>query len=89
MVLYTGSKLLCLMRVDFIGHLPMVKKRSQLVELFIQKNPHQEPGKDVYIGLNDMAENQLIQIENILATLLPFGAVTLSGGSVQGVIVLY
>jgi len=48
------------------------------------------PGTDnVYIGLNDAATD-LIQIENLQGNeLLPFGAVTLSGGSVQGVIVLY
>ena len=43
----------------------------------------------MYIGFNDGAAD-LIQIENLQGNeLLPFGAVTLSGGSVQGIIVLY
>jgi|TARA_B100002019_G_scaffold241653_1_gene217740 hypothetical protein len=48
------------------------------------------PGTDnVYIALND-APGQLIQIENLQGNEeLPFGAITLSGGSVQGVIALY
>ena len=47
------------------------------------------PGTDnVYIALND-APGQLIQIENLQGNEeLPFGAITLSGGSVQGVIAL-
>jgi hypothetical protein len=45
---------------------------------------------DVYVRLNDMGENQFLHVENIAGdTELPFGAVTLSGGSVNGVIVLY
>ena len=44
---------------------------------------------NVYIALND-APGQLIQIENLQGNEeLPFGAITLSGGSVQGVIALY
>ena len=48
------------------------------------------PGTDnVYIALND-APGQLIQIENLQGNEeLPFGAITLSGGSVQGIIALY
>ena len=48
------------------------------------------PGTDnVYIALNG-APGQLIQIENLQGNEeLPFGAITLSGGSVQGVIALY
>ena len=48
------------------------------------------PGTDnVYIAVND-APGQLIQIENLQGNEeLPFGAITLSGGSVQGVIALY
>jgi len=45
---------------------------------------------DVYVRLNDMGENQFLHVENIAGDIeLPFGAVTLSGGSVNGVIVLY
>ncbi len=45
---------------------------------------------DVYVRLNDMGENQFLHIENISGDLeLPFAAVTLSGGSLNGVIVLY
>ncbi|OUW91480.1 MAG: hypothetical protein CBD94_01815 [Gammaproteobacteria bacterium TMED234] len=49
------------------------------------------PGTDdVYVRLNDMGENQFIHIENVDGNIeLPFGAVTLSGGSVNGVVVLY
>ena len=48
------------------------------------------PGTDnVYIALND-APGQLIQIEILQGNEeLPFGAITLSGGSVQGIIALY
>ncbi len=45
---------------------------------------------DVYVRLNDMGENEYIHIENLNGNQeLPFGAVTLSGGSVNGVVVLY
>ena len=45
---------------------------------------------DLYVRLNDMGENQFLHVENIAGDMeLPFGAVTLSGGSIQGVIVLY
>ena len=45
---------------------------------------------DLYVRLNDMGENQFLHVENIAGDIeLPFGAVTLSGGSVNGVIVLY
>ena len=45
---------------------------------------------DIYVRLNDMGENQFLHVENIAGDIeLPFGAVTLSGGSVNGVIVLY
>ena len=45
---------------------------------------------DVYVRLNDMGEDQFLHVENISGDIeLPFGAVTLSGGSVNGVIVLY
>ena len=45
---------------------------------------------DLYVRLNDMGENQFLHVENIAGDVeLPFGAVTLSGGSVNGVIVLY
>ena len=45
---------------------------------------------DLYVRLNDMGENQFLHVENIAGDMeLPFGAVTLSGGSVNGVIVLY
>jgi len=45
---------------------------------------------DFYVRLNDMGENQFLHVENIAGDIeLPFGAVTLSGGSVNGVLVLY
>jgi hypothetical protein len=45
---------------------------------------------DVYVRLNDMAENQFLHVENIAGDIfLPFGAVTLSGGSINAALVLY
>lgn len=45
---------------------------------------------DLYVRLNDMAENNYLHVENIAGDVqLDWGAVTLSGGSVNGVLVLY
>lgn len=45
---------------------------------------------DLYVRLNDMAENNYLHVENIAGDIqLDWGAVTLSGGSVNGVLVLY
>ena len=45
---------------------------------------------DLYVRLNDMAINEYIHVENIAGDIqLDWGAVTLSGGSVNGVVVLY
>lgn len=45
---------------------------------------------DFYVRLNDMGENQFLHVENVAGDIeLPFGAVTLSGGSVNAVLVLY
>ena len=45
---------------------------------------------DVYVRLNDMAENQFIHVENIAGDIqLDWAAVTLSGGSINAVVVLY
>lgn len=45
---------------------------------------------DVYVRLNDMAPNEFLHVENIAGDMqLDWGAVTLSGGSVNGVVVLY
>jgi|TARA_R100000084_G_scaffold109025_2_gene73616 hypothetical protein len=45
---------------------------------------------DFYVRLNDMAVNQYLHVENVGGdTQLDWAAVTLSGGSVNGVIVLY
>ena len=57
--------------------------------LFIENN--QTGSKDdLYVRLNDMGENQFIHVENVAGdVLLPFGVVTLSGGSINGALVLY
>jgi hypothetical protein len=57
--------------------------------LYIENN--QTSSKDdLYVRLNDMGENQFIHVENVAGdVLLPFGAVTLSGGSINGALVLY
>jgi hypothetical protein len=57
--------------------------------LFVESNSQANRG-DLYVRLNDMGENQFLHVENLGGDiLLPFGAVTLSGGSVNGVLVLY
>lgn len=57
--------------------------------VFIENNQTSSRA-DVYIRLNDMGEDQILHVENIAGDiLLPFGAVTLSGGSINAALVLY
>ena len=88
MVLYTGSKLLPY--ASGFHWAPADGEKTFTTCRALYTEAKSTPGTDnVYIGFNDGATD-LIQIENLQGNeLLPFGAVTLSGGSVQGVIVLY
>tara|TARA_Y100000361_G_C11161560_1_gene347734 strand:+ start:5192 stop:5479 length:288 start_codon:yes stop_codon:yes gene_type:complete len=57
--------------------------------LFVESKS--SPGTDdFYVRLNDMAVNEYLHVENVAGDMqLDWGAVTLSGGSVDGVVVLY
>ena len=58
--------------------------------LFVESPLTVQTRDDFFVRLNDMAENTYLHVENIAGdTHLNFGAVALSGGSVEGIVVLY
>ena len=79
------------MQVDLSGLLLMEQTTFPTCRgLFVEAKGSSREQTIYYVRLNDMGENQFLHVENIAGDIeLPFGAVTLSGGSVNGVIVLY
>ena len=85
-----GRLLLCLCVVASFGCLLKVRKLLVLVGALFIESKSSSAKDDLYVRLNDMAVNEYIHVENIAGDIqLDWAAVTLSGGSVNGVVVLY
>ena len=68
----------------------MVRRLLVLVGHFLLNQKVLPGTDDFYVRLNDMAVNEYLHVENVAGDMqLDWGAVTLSGGSVNGVVVLY